>query len=336
MPRLYLQRGLSDRVVNAVVRRLERVLNMSSGDRVDAVEETRTRSRSRTRGGAEGTAPGISPGGTGEAVPDLGVPMPVVEAAVPDSAIRLPEATVQSDSTKLAEQLTQCLNKLQGVSFELSAAVDGFSDSHDKLREEIGKLGLKIERQANALTTVGASLAAETNEVGKLLKAFDKFASNFRWSFSGKHSVEENLGFLQARIVEQTGGLEASLGGALAGISGILEQIRQNMAREVVPPPPHIPAPTADTGVGVPMPMDAVVPDVGGNPLTTGTPLLPGYASGPGSHVGAPPAAAPPAAAKAGACPGRASASTELVSIFLCYCAESVGGARPTTPANME
>ena len=155
---------------------------------------------------------------------------------LPDSATPLPEAAVQSDSTKLAEQLTQCLNKLQGVSFELSAAVDGFSDAHDKLREEIGKLGLKIERQANALTTVGASLAAETNEVGKLLKAFDKFASNFRWSFSGKHSVEENLGFLQARIVEQTGGLEASLGGALAGISGVLEQFRQNTAREIVPP----------------------------------------------------------------------------------------------------
>ena len=208
MPRLYLQRGLSDRVVNAVVRRLERVLNMSSGDRVDAVEETRTRSRSRTRGGAgaEGTAPGISPGGTGDAVPELGIPMPDVGTAVPHSAIPLPEAAVQSESTKLAEQLTQCLNKLQGVSFELSAAVDGFSDAHDKLREEIGKLGLKIERQANALTTVGASLAAETNEVGKLLKAFDKFASNFRWSFSGKHSVEENLEFLQARIVEQTGG----------------------------------------------------------------------------------------------------------------------------------
>ena len=143
MPRLYLQRGLSDRVVNAVVRRLERVLNMSSGDRVDAVEET--------------------PDGIGDAVPELGIPMPDVGTAVPDSAFPLPEAAVQSDSTKLAEQLTQCLNKLQGVSFELSAAVDGFSDAHDKLREEIGKLGLKIERQAKCLDD-GGSVPCSRNQ----------------------------------------------------------------------------------------------------------------------------------------------------------------------------
>ena len=136
--------------------------------------------------------------------------------------------------------------------------------------------------------------------------------------------------------MEQKGELEASLVGALTSISRLLEQIRQNTAREVAPPPPHFPPPAPDTGVGVPMPMDAVVPDVGGNPLATGSPLLPGYASGPVSHAGTSQAAAPPAAAKAAACPGRASADKELVSIFLCYCPESVGGARPTTPANME
>ena len=69
-------------------------------------------------------------------------------------------------------------------------------------------------------------MASETVEVGKLLKAFDRFSSLFKWSFAGKHSVEENLGFLQARIVEQKGELEASLLGALTSISGLLEQIR--------------------------------------------------------------------------------------------------------------
>ena len=63
MSRLYVQRGLSDRVVTAIVRRLERAFTMLSSNRVDAVEETRTRSRSRTRDEAAGTAPG----GTGEA-----------------------------------------------------------------------------------------------------------------------------------------------------------------------------------------------------------------------------------------------------------------------------
>ena len=45
MPRLYAQRNLSDRVVTAIVRSLERALTISSSNRVDAVEETGTRSR---------------------------------------------------------------------------------------------------------------------------------------------------------------------------------------------------------------------------------------------------------------------------------------------------
>ena len=115
MPRLYLQQGLSDRVVNAVVRRLERVLNMSSGagDRMDAVvEETRTRSRS-PRGGP-GAEHASAPDGTGDAVPapELGVPMPDVGNAVPDPALPLPEGAAQPEPPKLTEQLTQCLNKL--------------------------------------------------------------------------------------------------------------------------------------------------------------------------------------------------------------------------------
>ena len=91
------------------------------------------------------------------------------------------------------------------------------------------------------------------------------------------------------------------------------------------------------------MHMDAGVSDVGANPLAAGSTLLPGYASGvpgyasgPGSPAGASPAVAPPPAPKAAACPVRASADRELVSIFLCYCAESVGGVRPTTPTNIE
>ena len=136
--------------------------------------------------------------------------------------------------------------------------------------------------------------------------------------------------------MEQKGELEASLLGALTSISGLLEQIRQNTAREGVPPPPHFPPPAPDTGVGVPMPMDPVVPEVSENPLAAGSTMLPGYASGPGSHAVASPAVAPPPAPKAAACPVRASADRELVSVFLCYCAESVGGVRPTTPTNIE
>ena len=120
MPRLYLQQGLSDRVVNAVVRRLERVLNMSSGagDRVDAVvEETRTRSLSPRGGtGAEGTAPAMAPDGTGDAVPELGLPMPDGGTAVPDPALppprsRDPVGVRETDRTvgPMPQETTKCL-----------------------------------------------------------------------------------------------------------------------------------------------------------------------------------------------------------------------------------
>ena len=62
-----------------------------------------------------------------------------------------------------------------------------------KLRDEVAKLGLKMEKQSQALTTVGASMASEVLEVNKLLKAFDRFAGLFKWVFGGKNNLEANL-----------------------------------------------------------------------------------------------------------------------------------------------
>ena len=87
---------------------------------------------------------------------------------------------IQAEPTAVSKaELAQCLQKLQGVSFELAAAVDGFGDrcSRQSCREEVAKLGLKLEKQSKLLTTVGASMASEQMlEVNKLLKAFDRFA----------------------------------------------------------------------------------------------------------------------------------------------------------------
>ena len=86
MPRLYLQQGLSNRVINAVSQRLERVLSMATGagDRMDGVvEEMRTRSRSphgapgaEHAGGAPGAEHAGAPDGTGATVPEVNLPVP--------------------------------------------------------------------------------------------------------------------------------------------------------------------------------------------------------------------------------------------------------------------
>ena len=62
--------------------------------------------------------------------------MPEGGTDVPDLDVPVPEGAAQAESANLTEQLTQCLKKLQSVSFELSAAVDGFSDAHDKLEKK--------------------------------------------------------------------------------------------------------------------------------------------------------------------------------------------------------
>ena len=273
-----------------------------AGDRMDGVMDD-ARMRSRSLHGAPGAERASAPDGTGNVLPEESLPMPEATLLVPESGTDAPNLVVhiqeggnQAESAALKDQLAQCLQKLQSVSFELAAAVDGFGDAHDKLREEVAKLGLKLEKQSHALTTVGASMAAETMEVGKLLKAFDRFSSLFKWSFAGKHSVEENLGFVQARIVEQKAELEASLLGALTNMSGLLEKICQNTTREAVPPPPHFPPTAPDVGVGMPMQMDPIVPEVSENPLAAGSTMLPGYASGPTGHAVAAPAVPPPPA----------------------------------------
>ena len=357
MPRLYLQKGLSDRVIRAVSQRLERVLTMATGagDHIDGAGD-RTRSRSPVR------APGAEAGlhGTvnvnvlpGENVPEGTVHIPDETPLVPEGAVDTPNLDVSvSIPTDPAEpvvvlkaELAQVLAKLQSVSFELAAAVDSYGDQHEKLRDEVAKLGLKLEKQSQALTTVGAAMASEVLEVNKLLKAFDRFAGLFKWAFGGKNTVEANLGLIQTRIIEQKSQLETSLLGAMTTMNGLLEKIVENTSRdgrEAAQPPAFFPPVAPETpGTGH---VDPGIMEVG-TPLPGYASGVPGYAPAPGSASTAAAAAAPvatavppPPVAKSAACPVRAPASAEreMISVFLCYCAENVGGVRNTTPSNAE
>ena len=144
MPRLYLQKGLSDRVIRAVSQRLERVLTMATGagDHMDGAD-ARTRSRSPVR------APGAEASGLdgtvnvnvlpGESLPEANLPLP-------EGALLVPESGTDAPPNVEMPELAQVLQKLQRVSFELAAAVDSYGDHHEKLRDEVAKLGLKLEK----------------------------------------------------------------------------------------------------------------------------------------------------------------------------------------------
>ena len=137
MPRLYLQKGLSDRVIRAVSQRLERVLTMATGagDHMDGAD-ARTRSRSPVR------APGAEASGLdgtvnvnilpGESLPEGTIHIPDETPLVPEGAVEAPSLDViptdPAEPDALKAQLAQCIQKLQSVSFELAAAVDSYCE----------------------------------------------------------------------------------------------------------------------------------------------------------------------------------------------------------------
>ena len=260
MPRLYVQRGLSDRVVTAIVRRLERALTMSSSNRVDAVEETRTRSRSRTRDEAAGTpggtgeadapasggeagvpagsgevemspgAPGVPPPSTGETVvPELGVPTGPGGVAVEQPIYVDPNTQVHQvldASNQLAMRIGYCTNALVSVGHDghdLSVSTDSFTTGQVSLRTALEEISTSLQAQTAAVTTLGAGLTFETTEITKLLKAFDRFAASFKWVMSGSNSMEKNLQSIQQAIEDQTGKVVAAV---QTGFEGVEKQLR--------------------------------------------------------------------------------------------------------------
>ena len=308
MPRLYVQRGLSDRVVTAIVRRLERALTMSSSNRVDAVEETRTRSRSRTRDEVAGTAPGgtgdaDAPASGGEAGDPTGspgapgVPLPsAVETAVPDSGVptgpggvaveqpiyvdpNTPVHQVLDASNQLAMRIGYCTNALVSVGHDLSVSTDSFTTGQVSLRTALEEITTSLQAQTAAVTTLGAGLTFETTEITRLLKAFDRFAATFKWTMN---SMEKNLQSIQQAIEDQTGNVVAAVQTGFEGVekqlravAAVLERIAQNTASQAVPPPPTFPpfpppgGLTAPASVGVPSTAGVEVATPGGTiPLT--------------------------------------------------------------------
>ena len=343
MPRLYLQRGLSSRVVQAVSERLERILAMAS----DGVARTRSRSPIRedgTRGVGDGDATvntGLpnQPEGT---LPEGTVDMPEGAPGLNDMAAAPPEVGLvdptPSEPEIWKQTLEKVLVKLQSTSFDLSASIDASVDHQDKLKAELSALAKKIDAQSSALTTVGASLATEVVEINKLLRAFDKFAQLFRWTFSGKNSFETNVAILQQTVIDQRVEFETSMVTALSKMSTILEKIAENTMRNEARPseaamfPP--PAPTTPGPVGgipaYPLPTPPQVPPA----MAAGAATAAGATVATGAAKAASAATAavnPPKAAGAGAGGERVP-----VSLFMAFCPEVSGGQRPTVPTGEE
>ena len=275
--RLYLQQGLSDRVIQAVQHRLVRALNMADGNESHALglaEEGRTRSRSRGREAAESETPGMperAPGVSDE-TPDMPEGAPDAMAAVPDvpegvpgdSNTTPPPAASGMEIVQLTQKIEECATKIGNVVEDLALTLDHFNDGRDELKKGFQELSTQIKGTAHCITTMTSGVTFQSGEITKLLKTFDRWSNTGRWALGGSHSVETNIQKVQGEIGKQAEKLESRLAAGFEDLTGHIHEMIQVLkerpasAAPFAATPPTFP-PSAPEGVPV-----------------TGTPLTPG------------------------------------------------------------
>ena len=196
--RLYIQQGLSARVVQALHRRLERVVSMATeggphsmaaegGPHIDGVPgegerrgndaegDRADRSRSPTRAvlGAPGAALAVHgiPAAEGRDVEVLPNPEEVIEDTTGD-----PEISMKKSSKALAQSILACSRRIAAMGAELNQAMEGYNEGRLELVKSLGSIKEQLALHAHAATAMGSTVTHQSNEVKKLLAAFDKFS----------------------------------------------------------------------------------------------------------------------------------------------------------------
>ena len=341
MLRLYVQQGLSNRVLRALRERLERAMSGNPG------EETRDRSRSPARSvhgdgtGPDGTVPSGDGGDTG-AMPHGGSDVPATPNAVAPPGIdppntSLPEAVPVGDylqimhvSNQLAQNIASCGNAIQSVGADLEAAVEVFHRGSETIKSGLTAVADQIAKQSSAVTTMSGGLMYETTEISKLLKAFDRFSNTTQWFMKAKQPLEANIHDVKMEVAALNSKMDATMGRGFDFTGKLLKDLIKVNERIVTLLESQSGSPGGTTGgtpIGTGMVAPASAAAVPPFPLPTPppVPVNTGTTSG---VAGSPPA--PPATLGA----GTASSGQPLpTSLFLAYCPETPGGQRPSTPA---
>ena len=321
--RLYLQQGLSDRVIQALQLRLTRVLNMANGSESYApgmVEEGRTRSRSRGREATESDMPERAPG-VSEETPDMPEGAPDAMTAVPEvpgGVPTPPPAASSVEIVQLTQKIEECATKIGSVAEDLAIVLDHFNDGRDELKKGFQELSIQLKGTAQCITTMSAGVTFQSGEITKLLKAFDRWSITGRWALGGSHSIETNVQKVQGEIGKQAEKLESRLAAGFEDLAGCLHEMLQVLRERSAGSAPFAAiSPTFPPSFpqGVPVTGAPLTPGVGamGTPATSVMP----------SGVRAPPA--PPAVA-----PEVVAPSEFPVSIFMGYCPLNPGDQKPT------
>ena len=256
--------------------------NDAEGDRAD-------RSRSPTR--AALGAPGAALGAPGAALEVPGIPaaegrdveVPPNPEEVIEDTIGDPEISMMMASKTLAQSILACSRRIAAMGAELNQAMEGYNEGRLELVKSLGSIKEQLALHAHAATAMGSTVTHQSNEVKKLLAAFDKFSHIAKWSLKGNNTLEDNIGSVKEEVGNRGEKIEQAIKVGLGEVTGLLRNLIRVIGENGEPDPstaPGMPMPERMEGYP-PFPLPNVPSGVG----PVGTPATPGMAGMTGNTV---------------------------------------------------
>ena len=261
--RLYIRPGLSARVVVALQNRLRQAMSDGNGAHAAASpvresdREERPRSRSRARG-EEGTEQHVPE----EEHREEGEDAPEISESAKKGASRL----------ELMNQVVACTKALSSASEDISIVLNELKWTRKEMTDGYKVLAEQIDSTCKAIVTMGASVAHQSSEITRMLRAFDKHAGVVKWALKTNAPLEQSIQGISTDVTAKMEQLEGRLGLAFENVSKGMVQLIEAIQNPPGTPsvlqggrfPPPFPIPTQGTGgQNVPVPPGSV-PGKGG------------------------------------------------------------------------
>ena len=247
--------------------------------------------RSRSPARAALGAPGAALGAPGAALEVPGIPaaegrdveVPPNPEEVIEDTIGDPEISMMMASKTLAQSILACSRRIAAMGAELNQAMEGYNEGRLELVKSLGSIKEQLALHAHAATAMGSTVTHQSNEVKKLLAAFDKFSHIAKWSLKGNNTLEDNIGSVKEEVGNRGEKIEQAIKVGLGEVTGLLRNLIRVIGEKGEPDP--------STAPGMPMPerMEGYpsfpLPNVPSGVGPVGTPATPGMAGMTGNTV---------------------------------------------------
>ena len=200
------------------------------------------------------------------------------------------EISVKKSSKAFAQSILACSRQIAAMGADLNQAMEGYNEGRLELVKSLGSIKEQLALHAHAATAMSSTVTHQSNEVKKLLAAFDKFSSIAKWSLRGNNTLEDNIGSVKEEVgnrgekIEQA--VKAGLGDIKEGlveVAGLLRNLIRVIEKRDEPDPSTGPGmPMADRMEGYP-PFPLPNHPSGVGPM--GTPATPGMVGMTGSPI---------------------------------------------------